>query len=318
MPTVLITDHVFPSVKLETKVLEDAGITLQEVRPPCKTEDEVIQRCSNADVLIVQWAPVTRRVLQALPTVRGVVRYGIGVDNIDLKGAKELGRMVSNVPNYCQEEVSDHTLAMLISLARRIPQDHNQIAHGGWGIGPFLPLTAFSDLTFGLIGFGSIAKKVSEKARPFRFKQIAYDPVAGDKSFTDLGVERVALDDLLTRADIVSLHCPLLPATHHMINAESIGKMKRGVILINTARGPLIKETDLIDALKAGKIIGAGLDVYEKEPLPPESPLRSLPNVILTSHAASVSTRAVELLQTKAAEAARDIVLGKRPEGALV
>lgn len=318
MPTVLITDHVFPSVKLETKVLEDAGITLQEVRPPCKTEDEVIQRCSNADVLIVQWAPITRRVLQALPTVRGVVRYGIGVDNIDLKGAKELGRMVSNVPNYCQEEVSDHTLAMLISLARRIPQDHNQIAHGGWGIGPFLPLTAFSDLTFGLIGFGSIAKKVSEKARPFRFKQIAYDPVAGDKSFTDLGVERVALDDLLTRADIVSLHCPLLPATHHMINAESIGKMKRGVILINTARGPLIKETDLSDALKAGKIIGAGLDVYEKEPLPPESPLRSLPNVILTSHAASVSTRAVELLQTKAAEAARDIVLGKRPEGALV
>lgn len=318
MPTVLITDHVFPSVKLETKVLEDAGITLQEVRPPCKTEDEIIQRCSNANVLIVQWAPITRRVLQALPTVRGVVRYGIGVDNIDLKGAKELGRMVSNVPNYCQEEVSDHTLAMLISLARRIPQDHNQIAHGGWGIGPFLPLTAFSDLTFGLIGFGSIAKKVSEKARPFRFKQIAYDPVAGDKSFTDLGVERVDLDDLLTRADIVSLHCPLLPATHHMINAESIGKMKRGVILINTARGPLIREIDLIDALKAGKILGAGLDVYEKEPLPLESPLRSLPNVTLTSHAASVSTRAVELLQTKAAEAARDIVLGKRPEGALV
>lgn len=299
-------------------MLEDAGITLQEVRPPCKTEDEIIQRCSNANVLIVQWAPITRRVLQALPTVRGVVRYGIGVDNIDLKGAKELGRMVSNVPNYCQEEVSDHTLAMLISLARRIPQDHNQIAHGGWGIGPFLPLTAFSDLTFGLIGFGSIAKKVSEKARPFRFKQIAYDPVAGDKSFTDLGVERVDLDDLLTRADIVSLHCPLLPATHHMINAESIGKMKRGVILINTARGPLIREIDLIDALKAGKILGAGLDVYEKEPLPLESPLRSLPNVTLTSHAASVSTRAVELLQTKAAEAARDIVLGKRPEGALV
>jgi D-3-phosphoglycerate dehydrogenase len=226
--------------------------------------------------------------------------------------------MVSNVPNYCQEEVSDHTLAMIISLARRIPQDNNQIVHGGWGIGPYLPVPAFSDLTLGLIGFGSIAKKVSEKAKPFRFKQIAYDPIAKDESFAQLNVNRVELDALLQRADIISLHCPLLPATQHMINSASIAKMKPGVILINTARGPLINEADLINALKGGKLLGAGLDVYEKEPLPVDSPLRSLPNVVLTSHAASVSVRAVQQLQTKAAEAARDILLGKRPEGALV
>jgi phosphoglycerate dehydrogenase-like enzyme len=127
----------------------------------------------------------------------------------------------------------------------------------------------------------------------------------------------VELDALLGRADIISLHCPLLPATRHMINAESIAKMKPGVILINTARGPLIKETDLIAALQSGRVVGAGLDVFEKEPLPVESPLRSLPNVLLTSHAASVSVRAVEQLQTKAAEAARDILLGRRPEGLL-
>jgi D-3-phosphoglycerate dehydrogenase / 2-oxoglutarate reductase len=318
LPTVLITDHVFPSVQLERKVLEAAGLTLEEVKPPCKTEDEVIQRCAGADALIVQWAPITRRVFEALPRVRGVVRYGIGVDNIDIKAAKDIGRMVSNVPNYCQEEVSDHTLAMIISLGRRIPQDHNQIVHGGWGVGPFLPLPAFSDLTLGLIGFGSIARKVSEKAKPFRFKQIAYDPVAKDEIFKQAGVEKVELADLLSRADIISLHCPLLPATQHMINAASIAKMKAGVLLINTARGPLVDEKDLVTALKAGKILGAGLDVFEKEPLPVDSPLRSLPNVILTSHAASVSLRAVEQLQTKAAEAARDIVLGKRPEGALV
>ncbi len=318
MPTVLITDHVFPSVTLERKVLEDAGIKLQEIKPPCKTEDEVIQRCSTADALIVQWAPITRRVLEALPGVRGVVRYGIGVDNIDVKAAKEIGRMVSNVPNYCQEEVSDHTIAMMISLARRIPQDHNQIARGGWGIGPFLPLPAFSDLTLGLIGFGSIAKKVSEKARPFRFHQVAYDPVAKDEAFRERGVERVELAELLSCADIISLHCPLLPATHHIINAASIAQMKPGVIIINTARGPLIAEPDLIHALQEGRVLGAGLDVFEKEPLPGDSPLRLLPNVILTSHAASVSIRAVEQLQIKAAEAARDIVFGKRPEGALV
>jgi D-3-phosphoglycerate dehydrogenase len=299
-------------------VLEDAGIKLQEIKPPCKTEDEVIQRCSTADALIVQWAPITRRVLEALPGVRGVVRYGIGVDNIDVKAAKEIGRMVSNVPNYCQEEVSDHTIAMMISLARRIPQDHNQIARGGWGIGPFLPLPAFSDLTLGLIGFGSIAKKVSEKARPFRFHQVAYDPVAKDEAFRERGVERVELAELLSCADIISLHCPLLPATHHIINAASIAQMKPGVIIINTARGPLIAEPDLIHALQEGRVLGAGLDVFEKEPLPGDSPLRLLPNVILTSHAASVSIRAVEQLQIKAAEAARDIVFGKRPEGALV
>jgi D-3-phosphoglycerate dehydrogenase len=309
---------VFPSVTLERKVLEDAGITLQEVKPACKTEDEVIQRCSSADALIVQWAPITRRVLEALPGVRGVVRYGIGVDNIDVKAAKEIGRMVSNVPNYCQEEVSDHTIAMMISLARRIPQDHNQIAHGGWGVGPFLPLPAFSDLTLGLIGFGSIAKKVSEKAKAFRFKQVAYDPVAKAEAFRERGVERVELAELLGRADIISLHCPLLPATHHIINSSSIAQMKPGVILINTARGPLIDEPDLVQALRERRLLGAGLDVFEKEPLPVDSALRSMPNVILTSHAASVSIRAVEQLQIKAAEAARDIVFGKRPEGALV
>ena len=318
MSTVLITDHLFPSISLQKKVLEDAGFKLEEVKPICKTEDEVIERCAKADALLVQWAPISRRVLEALPKVQGVVRYGIGVDNIDVKAAKDVGRIVSNVPNYCQEEVSDHTLAMMISLARRIPHDHMQIAHGGWGVGPFLPIPAFSDLTLGLIAFGSIAKKVSQKARPFRFQQIAYDPVAKEESFVGQGVERVELDDLLRRSDIITLHCPLMPSTHHMINAASIAKMKAGVLLINTARGPLVNEVDLIAALQAGKILGAGLDVFEKEPLPKESLLRTFPNVLLTSHAASVSTRAVELLQIKAAEAARDILLGKRPEGALV
>jgi D-3-phosphoglycerate dehydrogenase len=318
LPTVLITDHLFPSIQLQREVLERAGFTLEEVKPLCKTEAEVIERCTAADALIVQWAPITRRVLDALPKVKGVVRYGIGVDNIDLKAAKDTCRMVSNVPNYCQEEVSDHTLAMMICLARRIPQDHSQIVHGGWGVGAFLPLPAFSDLTLGLIGFGSIARKVSDKAKPFRFKQIAFDPLAKPDSFVERGVERVELKELLGRSDIISLHCPLIPETHHIINADSIAGMKQGVLLINTARGLLVNEEDLVNALRAGKILGAGLDVFEKEPLPLDSPLRTLSSVLLTSHAASVSTRAVELLQIKAAEAARDILLDKRPEGALI
>lgn len=318
MPTVLITDHVFPSIALQRTVIESAGFTLKEVQPICKTEDDVIKNCGSADVLLVQWAPITRRVLEALPNVKGIVRYGIGVDNFDLPAVKALGRMASNVPNYCQEEVSDHTIAMILSLARRIPQDHDQIKNGGWGVGPFLPIPAFSDLTLGLVGLGSIARKVSAKAKPFRFKQIAFDPMAPAEVFANNGVERVERDELFSKADIISLHCPLLPDTRHIVNADSLAKMKPGSILVNTARGPLVNESDLVAALKSKKLSGAGLDVFEKEPLAADSQLRSLPNVILTSHAASVSTRAVELLQIQAAEAARDILLGKRPVGALV
>jgi D-3-phosphoglycerate dehydrogenase len=317
LSTVIISDHLFPSVDLQKQVLGEAGFSLQEASPPCKTEDDVIERCGKAEVLLVQWAPVTRRVLEALPNLRGVVRYGIGVDNIDIPGAKSLGRVVSNVPNYCQEEVSDHTIAMIITLGRRMLHDHNQVMHGGWGVGPFLPVPAFSDLTLGLVGFGSIARKVSQKARPFRFRQIAYDPLAKDETFAEHKVERVELDELLGQADIISLHCPLTPATHHMISAASIARMKPRTILVNTARGPLVNEADLVAALKNGQLTGAGLDVFEKEPLSPDSELRNLPNVFLTSHAASVSTRAVEQLQIQAAEAARDILLGKRPAGAL-
>jgi len=255
LATVLITDHVFPAIDLQRKVIEAAGFTLEEIKPNCKAEYEVIQKCGRADVLLVQWAPITRRVLEALPNVKGVVRYGIGVDNIDVQGAKQLGRMVSNVPNYCQDEVSDHAISMILSLARRIPHDDNQIKHGGWGIGPFLPIPAFADLTFGLVGFGSIARKVSEKAKPFRFRQIASDPVVPAEVFAKYGVERVELDTLLRTADIISLHCPLLPQTRHMINAEAIARMKPGTILVNTARGPLVNEADLVAALKAGKIV---------------------------------------------------------------
>jgi D-3-phosphoglycerate dehydrogenase len=318
LPTVLITDHGFPSIALQQQVLQAVGFTLQEIKPICKTEDDVIRNCGGADVLLVQWAPITRRVLEALPKARGIVRYGIGVDNIDLQAAKDLGRVVSNVPNYCQDEVSDHTIAMILSLARRMAHDSAQIKQGGWGIVPFLPIPAFSGLTLGLVGLGSIARKVSAKAKPFRFRQIAFDPVAPAEVFANAGVEKVDRDTLLQSADIISLHCPLLPQTRHMINAESIAKMKAGVLLVNTARGPLVNESDLAEALKSGKITGAGLDVFEKEPLPMDSPLRTLSNVILTSHAASVSSRAVELLQIQAAEAARDILLSKRPAGFLV
>jgi D-3-phosphoglycerate dehydrogenase len=278
----------------------------------------VIQRCGQADALLVQWAPITRRVLEALPRVRCIVRYGVGVNNFDLDAARDRGVTAVNVPDYCMEEVSNHALAMMLSLGRRIHQDHHQILSGVWNIGALRPIPAFIDLTLGLVSFGRIAQKVAAKAKVFGFRIIAFDPHLPDAVFLERGVERVDFDALLQHADILSLHCPLLPTTRHLVNRDTIGRMKPGVILINTARGPIVNEADLVEGLRSGKIGAAGLDVFEEEPLPTGSPLRAMPGVLLTSHAASVSERSVRLLQIRAAEAARDFLQGRRPLAALV
>ena len=317
MSKVMVTDHGFPTLDPERQVLEPAGITLEEVKPICKTEDDIIRTCRGAQALLVQWAPVTARVLDALPEVRCIVRYGVGVDNFDLPAAKARGVIAANVPNYCVEEVSNHALSLALSLARRIPQDHEQLRRGGWGVGPFRPIPAFSDLTLGVVSLGRIARRLVEKARVFGFKTIAFDPLLPEAVFAQCGTERVDFDTLLSRADILSLHCPLIPETRHLIRRETLARMKRGAILVNTSRGPVVKEEDLVEALRSGQLSGAGLDVFEVEPLPDYSPLRSLPNAVLSSHAASVSERAVGLLQTKAAQAALDFIQGRRPTSAL-
>lgn len=314
----IISDHLFPSIELQRRVFESAGFDLQEMKPICVTEDDVIQKCAGADVLLVQFAPITKRVLAALPRIKGVVRYGIGVDNIDLEAAKELQVPIANVPGFCIDEVSNHAMAMILSLAKRIAQDHYRIAHGKWGVNELLPIPALSDLTLGLIGFGGIARQVAKKARVFGFSIIAFDPFLAEAAFAEFGVKKADLESVLRSSDIISVHCPLSPETTHLINRESIAKMKPGVILVNTSRGAVVQESDLIQALESGRVLGAGLDVFEQEPLALDSPLRTLSNVILTSHAAAVSTRSVERLQIKAAKSACDFLLNKRPAGALV
>jgi D-3-phosphoglycerate dehydrogenase / 2-oxoglutarate reductase len=318
MAKAVVSDHTFESLGLQRGVLTSAGFELEEAQPKCITEDDVIQRCQGATALLVQWVPITRRVLEGVPGLKTVIRYGIGVNNIDLDAARDLGVAVANVPTYCLEEVSNHAVSMLLSLGRRIPQDHDSIRQGGWGIGPLMPIPAFTDLTLGLAGFGAIARRVAKKAQVFGFHLVAYDPYLNDSVFSDANVGRVDLETLLRTADIISLHTPLVAETTHLVRKETIDRMKHGVILINTSRGGVIREPDLIEALSDGRVLAAGLDVFEEEPPRKDNPLRSMPNVLLTSHAASVSTRAVEALQIKAAEAARDFLQGKRPEGAIV
>ena len=318
MKKVIITDHGFPNIDFERKIIESAGFKLESVQPICKTEDDIIRACGSADVLLVQWAPVTRRVLEALPNVRCIVRYGVGVNNFDLDAARDLNVVAANVPDFCVEEVANHAMAMILSLCRRIPQDHSQILQGKWGVNPFRPIPALTDLTLGLVSFGKIARNLARKAAAFGFSIVAHDPLLNPEAFAQYNVKPLGLREILSQSDIVSLHCPLVKETTHLIDKDALARMKPGAILINTSRGPVVDEPALIDALKSGHLGGAGLDVFEVEPLPAVSPLRSFSNVILTSHAASVSEKAVDMLQTKAAEAARDFLLGKDPVSRLV
>lgn len=318
MKRAIVTDHSYTSLESERRILEAAGFALDEIQPICKTEDDIIRTCAEADALLVQWAPVTRKVLEALPKVKCIVRYGVGVNNFDLEAAKALGVCACNVPDYCVDEVSTHTLGMILALARRMPHDTNNIRSGGYGMAKLIPFDSLQGQKLGLVSFGRIAREVARKARVFGLQVQAYDPFIPDSVFAESNASRVDLETLITTSDIISLHCPLVRETSHLINRESIARMKDHAMIVNTSRGPVIEEPALIEALRSGKLSGAALDVYEVEPLAADSPLRQLDNVLLTSHSASYTEQSMRLLQTKAGEAVRDFFQGKRPTTALV
>jgi D-3-phosphoglycerate dehydrogenase len=305
----LITDYGFSNLDQERDALSRAGIELQTAQ--CKTAAEVIAVATPADALIVQWAPITAEVIAALKNCKVIVRYGIGVDNVDLKAAGERGIPVCNVPDYCIPEVADHSIALALSLARQLPQTDAAVRNKVWKITPPFAFAAFRELTFAVAGFGRIARAVLTRAAAFGFRLAAYDPFVDKQVFIDAGVRQVTKDELFEVAGLLSLHLPLTPETRHFINRESLARMRRDAIIINTARGGLIDSDALAAALKENRIAGAGLDVYEKEPLPLDHVLRSAPNTILTSHTAWFSASSVPELQQKAAEEAVRGILGQ-------
>ena len=295
----MITDYGFKNVVVETELITQAGYTLQTAQ--CKTAAEVLEYGRDAVALLVQWAPVTAEVIAALSQCRIIVRYGIGVDNIDLEAAKKKGIVVCNVPDYCIAEVADHTVALAFALARQLTQTHNRTASGEWKIIPPNPALPFYEMTFATIGFGRIAREVFKRVSPFGFKKMAYDPFVNAEQMQAHGVACAGFDELIQQADIISLHMPLTADTHHLINTAVLHKMKPGAILVNTSRGALIDTVALAQKLKEGNL-SAALDVYEKEPLPTDHPLMHCDNTILTSHTAWYSEKSVPTLQRMAAE----------------
>ena len=308
----MITDFQFPNIETEKCIIEGAGGQLTAHQ--CKTEQDVIERAADADVLLVQWAPITRSVVERLPNCRVIVRYGIGLDNIDLEASRRCGITVRNIPDYCIDEVADHTLALALSLARQVGAIDRQVRQGKWSIVPLRPMLAARQSTFVTIGFGRIARAVLERARAFKFQLATCDPYLGADVELPPGVAQVEFDDALAMADILALNVPLTGQTRHMMNATAFAQMKPSALLINTARGALVDTVALAAALENHVIAGAALDVFETEPLPADHPLRRCPNALLTSHVSWYSELSGPNLQRLAAEeAVRSLRLANTP-----
>lgn len=310
-PKVVITDYYYESIHQERAVMEDLGAQLLDFQ--CKTEDEVIAAAADCDALICQFAPITRRVIQSLTRCKVIVRYAIGVDNIDVAAAEEQGIYVCNVPDYGIDEVSNHAIALLLDCAKKLTFLAGQVKQGHCSYTVVKPLYRMEGRTLGLMGFGRIPRLVAKKMAGFGVHIIAHDPMMNTQAARELGVTPVSFEELLARSDYLSVHCPLTDQTHHLFDRTAFQAMKPTAIFINTARGAVVKEEDLVQALEEGEIAMAGIDVTETEPIPPDHPLLKLDNALVTPHAAWYSQEAVASLQLKAAQEAARVLSGQPP-----
>ena len=280
------------------------------------TPEKVIEACHDADACLIPGQAFPAAVIDKLEHCRVLVRYGIGYDMIDVAAASRKGILVVNFPDFCQPEVANHALALLLDCAKKISRQDRWIRSGGWrgGRAPFLqPMGAIHGETVGLIGFGAIAREFQRRLAVLDMHVLAYDPYVKPEVAGALGVELVSLDELLQRSDYVSIHVPLLPATHRMITAEKLALMKPTAYLINTGRGPVVDMEALIAALKSGGIAGAGLDTFAVEPLPADSPLLRLDNVVMTPHCASYADATARNLWRRVGEEAALALRGRMP-----
>lgn len=314
---VLITDFEFENLKYEEDVFTESGLDIEFVKAQCKTEDEVIKQAKHADAILNQYAPISRRVIESLENARVISRYGVGVNTIDLDAANEKGITVANVPDYGMEEVSNHALALLLSWARKVPLLNNEVKKGNWDFKACVPIQRFINQTVGVLGFGRIPRRVIEKVKPLGFKLAAYDPFVSAEDMESAGVRKMELEEIIREADYLSVHVPLIKDTFHLLNADRFSQMKKNAVIINTARGPIIDEKALIEALEKGIIAGAALDVTEEEPISIDSPLLHMDNVIITPHSAWYSEEAMVELRQKAAKNIVQVLKGEQTPYAL-
>jgi D-3-phosphoglycerate dehydrogenase len=307
---VLITDPYHQNFHIEKEVL--AEINAEVFVGHCKTEEDVIRISSNMDGLLVSYVSIGKKVIENLPKCKVIVKYAVGVDNIDLKAATLNKIFVANVPRYCVEEVSNHTVALLLNLIRKISKYDQSVKRGCWDPLVGDPIFRMENRVLGIIGFGNIGKRVAEKFRPFKLSTIVYDPLVNDKIISKYGAKKVELETLLRQSDYISLHCPLNKYTKHLIDFEEIEIMKKGGFIINTSRGEIINQKALYKGLQDGKIAGAALDVLEKDP-PSLIDIINADNIIYTPHVAWNSVEAEIELRKSAAQEVKRVLEGGKP-----
>lgn len=308
---VVITDAEYESFEIEKEELNKIGAEV--VVGQCKTEDEIIKIAKDADGLLVQYASITRRVIESLQKCEVIARYGIGVDSIDVEAATEHGICIVNVPIYCIDEVSNHTIALALACVRKVVMLNNAVKKGIWDFKISKPIFRLRNMKLGLVGFGNIARMVSHKAQAFGLSVLAYDPYISSSDMTQNNVKKVNFEDLLAEADIISLHLPLTKTTKYMFTEKEFKLMKNTAFIINTSRGPLIKEEDLYKALNEKWIAGAALDVTEKEPIDSNNNLLKLDNIIITPHVSFYSDESLKDLQRNAAKGVAQVLKGEIP-----
>lgn len=309
MTTVLLTDYAWPDDAIERRIVEAAGFALVSgpSTPAPVAEIDALAARHKPDAIMTCWAPVSAAAIEG-PNVRIVQRLGVGLDNIDVTAATARGIVVANVPDYCVEEVSDHAVALLLDWARGVTVFDRSVKAGAWSPAE-ARLRRVRDMTIGIVGYGRIGKRTTEKLKPFGVRLLAHSPSyrGGDIAAA------AAFDELLAESDVVIIHAPLTSQTQHLFNAHYIGRMKPGAFLINASRGPIVANDALLAALQSGHLSGAGLDVVEGEPSPPRA-LVDRPDVIVTPHVAFSSGASLDELRTRATE---EVVRVLRGEAAL-
>lgn len=313
-PTVVITDCDHDSIAPEQEVADQYGVEL--VLTQSATPEDVIANAAQADGIVVQYATINAQVLEALPRLKAIGRYGVGVDTVDVPAATQHGVAVSNVPDYGTEAVSDHAIGLALTVARGITRLDRGIRAGSADFVPVKPLYLLGGRTFGIIGLGLIGSATARKARGLGYEVIAYD-IRYQTGTEVHGVRIVELAELLSRSDVISVHTPLTPETTHLIGAAELAQMRREAILVNTSRGGVVDTDALVTALQQGKIYGAGLDVHEKEPISADHPLTTFDNVALTPHTAWYTEESYFELKRRTIENVAQVVTGVQPRNIL-
>ncbi len=309
---VVVTDYSFPDLRQEERAASEGGATF--FAHQCKSADDVARAVAGASVVAVQFAPFERVAAEAVQPGATIIRYGVGYDNINLVAARDCGLQVGYVPDYCVEEVAEHTVSAVLALLRKLGPLDASVREGEWAaVACAKPLKPFAQTTVGFFGLGHIGRAVLERLKAFGFRFIARDPGLAQADADALGVTLVDADTLLAKADVISLHAPATKTTTGFFNAKRLAKMQPHAMLVNSARGQLIVEEDLAQALKTGAIAAAALDVFQTEPLPLRSPLRDAPNVTLTPHVAWYSDIAIDRLQKLVANDITRALRGRPP-----